>query len=382
MTPLPPAARSLARLAVGWTALSELVPLYPLYALLFLDTGLSATDVSLLFAAWSLTAVLTEVPAGALADRWSRRGVLVVAGVLEAAAFAVWTVAPSFWGFAAGFAVWGVAGALVSGTVEALVYDGLADVGAESAFARVNGAMTAAELLVQVPTAAAAGLLYALGGYPLVGWASAVVCLAWAALALRFPEPPREPDGGSLLGTLRRGVADVVHVPALRLTVLAVALVGGLDAVEEYFPVLAGDSGVPTVAVPVVVLGIALAGALGAALGGRADRLPDRALAMLLALAGVLLGVVAVVPGPAALAVVAVAYGLYLAVLVVAEVRLQERIDSTRRATVTSVAGLGVELGGLLVFLAWALGGVVAVAVLVLAVVPVVGAGLRRPVVR
>ena len=84
MTPLPPAARSLARLAVGWTALSELVPLYPLYALLFLDTGLSATDVSLLFAAWSLTAVLTEVPAGALADRWSRRGVLVVAGVLEA----------------------------------------------------------------------------------------------------------------------------------------------------------------------------------------------------------------------------------------------------------------------------------------------------------
>ncbi len=377
MTALPPAARPLARLAVGWTALSELVPLYPLYALLFLDTGLSAADVSLLFAAWSLTAVLTEVPAGALADRWSRRGVLVVAGVMEAAAFAVWTVAPAFWGFAAGFAVWGVAGALVSGTVEALVYDGLADVGAESAFPRVNGAMTAAELLVQVPTAAAAGLLYALGGYPLVGWVSAAVCLAWAALALRFPEPPREPDGGSLLDTLRRGAADVVHVPVLRLTVLAVALVGGLDAVEEYFPVLAGDSGVPTVAVPGAVLGIALAGALGAALGGRAARLPDRALATLLALAGVLLGAVAVVPGPAALAVVAVSYGLYLAVLVVAEARLQERIESTRRATVTSVAGVGVELGGLLVFLAWALGGVVAVAVLVLAVVPVVAAGLR-----
>jgi prepilin signal peptidase PulO-like enzyme (type II secretory pathway) len=105
--------------------------------------------------------------------------------------------------------------------------------------------------------------------------------------------------------------------------------------------------------------------------------LPDRALATLLALAGVLLGAVAVVPGPAALAVVAVSYGLYLAVLVVAEARLQERIESTRRATVTSVAGVGVELGGLLVFLAWALGGVVAVAVLVLAVVPVVAAGLR-----
>ena len=114
---------------MGWTALSELVPLYPLYALLFLDTGLSAADLSLLFAAWSVTALLTEVPAGALADRWSRRGALVAGGVLEAAAFVVWTVAPQYTGFLAGFVVWGVASALVSGTVESLVYDGLAEVG-------------------------------------------------------------------------------------------------------------------------------------------------------------------------------------------------------------------------------------------------------------
>jgi MFS family permease len=364
---------------VGWTALSELVPLYPLYALLFLDTGLSAAEISLLFAAWSVTAVLTEVPAGALADRWSRRGALVVGGVLEAAAFAVWTVTPHFGGFLTGFVVWGVAGALVSGTVEALVYDGLAEVGAEGSFARVNGWMTSAELLVQIPTAAAAGLLYAVGCYPLVGWASAGVCLAWAVLALRFPEPLREPDGDSVLGTLRRGVAEALRAPGLRLTVLAAALVGGLDAVEEYFPVLAGARGVPTVVVPAAVLGIMLAGALGAALGGRADRLPDRALPVLLLVSGVLLGAVALVPGPAALAVVALAYGLYLAVLVVAEARLQERIDSARRATVTSVAGLGTELAALLVFAAWAVGGVAAVAALVVAVVPVVAAGLRRP---
>ncbi|MDP9430047.1 MAG: MFS transporter, partial [Actinomycetota bacterium] len=69
-------------------------------------------------------------------------------------------------------------------------------------------------------------------------------------------------------------MTEAVRVPALRLAVLAVALVGGLDAVEEYFPVLAGDRGVPTVAVPAAVLGITLAGALGAALGGRAGRLP------------------------------------------------------------------------------------------------------------
>jgi hypothetical protein len=41
------------------------------------------------------------------------------------------------------------------------------------------------------------------------------------------------------------------------------------------------------------------------------------------------------------------------------------------------VAGLGIELASLLVFAAWAVGGPIAVAVLVVAVVPVVRAGLR-----
>jgi MFS family permease len=362
---------------VGWAALSELVPYYPLYALLFLDTGLSGAQLSALFAVWSVTGFVAEVPSGALADRWSRRGVVVLAGVLQAVAFAVWTAAPQLWAFAIGFAVWGVAGALVSGASEALVYDGLAGVGAADTYVRVNGWMTAAELLVQVPTAFAAAALYAVGGYPLVGWASVATCLAAAALALRFPEARRASDAESLARTLRDGVREALHSPPLRVLVPAVALIGGLDAVEEYFPVLAGEWGVATSVVPLAVLVVALAGAAGAALGGRADRLRGGTLLALLVVAAGCLAVAAVWARPAALALVAVFYALYLAVLVVAEARLQDRIAGAHRATITSVAGLGIELASLLVFAAWAVGGAVAVAVLVLAVVPVVRAGLR-----
>ncbi|WP_309229374.1 MULTISPECIES: MFS transporter [unclassified Blastococcus] len=366
-------------MAVGWAALSEFVPLYPLYALLFLGGGLSTAEVSGLFAVWSVTGLVAEVPAGALADRWSRRGVLVCSAVLQAAAFALWTAAPATASFAVGFALWGVSSALCSGTAEALVFDGLRAAGAEAAFARVNGRMTAAELLAQVPTALAATALHAAGGFALVGWASAAVCLLAGVLALRFPEPPRE-RADAFLATLRAGAEQVVRLPPLRLAVVAVALVGGLDAVEEYFPVLAADRGLPTGAVPLAVLVIALAGAAGAELGGRADGLPDGALPALLAAAGVLLAMAAVLPGAAALAALAVMYGLYLAVVVAAEARLQERIEGPYRATVTSVAGFGVELAGLLVFAAWALGGPAATALLVLAVVPVVVRGLRAPV--
>ena len=364
---------------MSWAALSEFVPLYPLYALLFLDTGLSTAEISALFAVWSVAAVLAEVPAGALADRWSRRGVLVCGAVLQAAAFGLWALAPGTAGFAVGFAVWGVSSALYSGTAEALVFDGLRDVGAEEAFARVNGRMTAAELLAQVPTALAAAALHAVGGFGLVAWVSAGISLVAGALALRFPEPPRDREDG-LLATLRDGAGQIARHAPLRIAVGAVALVGGLDAMEEYFPVLAADRGVPTGAVPFAVLVIALAGAAGAAAGGRADELPDGALPGVLAVAGLLLGVSAVLPGPGTVAALALAYGLYLAVLVAAEARLQERIEGSSRATVTSVAGLGVELAGVLVFAAWALGGAAATALLVLAVVPVVALGLRvRP---
>ncbi|MGX5657506.1 MFS transporter [Geodermatophilus nigrescens] len=361
---------------MAWTALSGLAPVYPLYALLFLDTGLTEPQVSALFALWSLTALVAEVPTGVLADRWSRRGALVLGGVLEAAGFVLWTVTPGLPGFAAGFVVWGVGGALVSGAAEALVYDGLAAAGAEDAYVRVNGAMTAAELLVQVPTAVLAGLLVQAGGYALVGWASVGTCLAAAGLATRFPEPPRTADDDGPEVPLRTAVGTALRRPGVLLAVAAVALLGSLDAIEEYFPLMARDQGVPTAVVPAAVLLVALTGAAGAALAGRAARLPSRALPLLLLASAVLLAAGALADGLPAVAAVAVSYGLYLAVLVVGEARLQERLPAAVRATVTSVAGLGIELGALLVFAAWALDGALAVAVLVALVVPVVARGL------
>jgi MFS family permease len=324
------------------------------------------------------------VPTGVLADRWSRRGALVLGALFEAGALALWTAVPETWSFAVGFAVWGLGGALASGALEALLYEGLQAVGAEGSYGRVNGWIGAVQLVAQVPTAFAATALFAVGGYPLVGWVSVGTCLLAAALATRFPEPPREPDGDgaaevrSFVGTLWRGVSEVARLPRLRAVVVGAALLGGVDGVEEYWPLMAGAWGVPAAAVPVATLAIPLAGAVGAALAGRAERLPTRWLLGLLGTSGLLLGAAGLWARPAALAAVAVFYGLYCAVLVVAEARLQHSITGPHRATITSIAGLGIELSSLLVFAAWAVGGTSAVALLVLAVVPVVAVGLRR----
>ncbi|HET9137719.1 MFS transporter, partial [Actinophytocola sp.] len=225
------------------------MPLYPLYALLFADTGLSAAQISVLFMIWSTVAFVAEVPTGALADRFSRRAALVASSALTACGFAMWVLLPGFAGFAAGFALWAFGGSLASGAFEALLYDGLAAAGAADHYPRLYGWIEALELLAQLPVAVAATVLFNLGGYQLVGWASVATCLGSAVLATRLPEPPRHtgPEDaapGGYFATLRAGLAEAARRPAVRAAVIAVAVLSGVDALEEYFSLMAADWGV------------------------------------------------------------------------------------------------------------------------------------------
>ena len=48
-----------------------------------------------------------------------------------------------------------------------------------------------------------------------------------------------------MLATLRAGLAVVRGRPGVRLALVAVAVLGGVDAIDEYFPLLAQDWGCP-----------------------------------------------------------------------------------------------------------------------------------------
>jgi MFS family permease len=377
-----------------------------LYALLFVDTGLSDAQISILFAIWSAVSILAEVPTGALADRYSRRGALVVAGVAQALGYVCWILLPGFPGFAAGFVLWGLGGALISGAREALLYDGLSAAGAQRQYATVNGWVVAAGLAAELPSAVLATVLFAVGGFTLVGWASVGVCLGAALVASQLPEPPRVVDnpgphdhfgdrgdpgepgvpgdpgapGGfddlgfpgdlgdshdlGYLATLRAGISEAATRPALRGVLVAAALLGGFDALEEYFPLITAGQGIPTGAVPLAMLPIGLAGALGAALAGAANRLRNLSLAFVLAGSMLLLGAAGPTRNPIGIVAVALFYGLYRAVLAVVDARLQARVRSGSRATVTSVAGLGVDFASFGLYAAWSLGEVRLVAAL------------------
>lgn len=354
--PATAGTRRLTRTLYGSAFCDEFVLLYPVYALLFSDTGLSVWQMSSLFAVWSLTSVVLEVPSGAWADAVSRRLLLVLGPLLTAAGFALWVLVPSYGTFALGFVLWGAGGALGSGALEALVYDELDRAGAADRYARVMGRARAVGITATMTAMGLAGPVFAWGGYEAVGAASVLVCLAGAVVATRFPEH-RKPsaDADRWSATLRAGLAEARTDRSVRGALLLVPAVTAVwGALDEYTPLLARDTGVARETVPWLLLVIWAGATAGSLLAGAAARLTTTGFAALLTGSALALAVGAAAGTPVALVLVALAFGGFQLATVLADARLQERIEDTGRATLTSVAGLGTELGTLATFGAYA----------------------------
>ncbi|MFF7531227.1 MFS transporter [Streptomyces bobili] len=350
-----PGVRRLTATLYGYAFLDEFVLLYPVYALLFADTGLSVGQMSSLFVLWSATGVLLEVPSGAWADAVSRRLLLWLGPLLGAAGFALWVFVPSYWAFAAGFVLWGARGAMGSGALEALVHDELERLGAADRYARIMGRAQAAGQVAVMTAMALAGPVFAAYGYPAVGAASVLACLLCAATATRFPEhrgpATAVPDGAGWAASLRSGLGEARRDRSVRgalLLVPAVAAVWG--ALDEYTPLLARDTGAADATIPYLLVTVWAGVTAGSLLAGPAERLGRRGFGALLTASALALAVGAGAGTPAGLALVAVAFGGFQLATVLADARLQQRIEGTGRATLTSVAGLGTELATITVY--------------------------------
>ncbi|WP_338040838.1 MFS transporter [Nocardiopsis baichengensis] len=354
----------MARSLYPYAFLVDLIPLYPLYVLLFADSGLSAAQISTLLIIWSLTAFGLEIPTGVLADLVPRNRLLGAAPLLSAAGFALWTFFPAYPSFAAGFALWGTGEAIASGTRQALVYDELERVGAAGSYARLIGRSRALGTTAVVAASAVAAPLLAHGGYTAVGIASMAAALAAVPFGFSFPERAGEPDrraagraadgpgAASPAGVLRTALSEVRRAPGARPALVAVAVLMGAGAMEEYLPVLARSFTGDTALVPLLLVPAFAAAAAGEWLAGRGTRHA----AGLTAAGAVLLAVGALTGHPLGMLPVAAAFGVFAWAAVAAETRLQNAVSGGARATVLSMSGVGAEGVAIAVFAAYGLG--------------------------
>jgi len=142
----PESLRRFLRLYYAYAFLFDFILAYAFYTALFGLEGLSLSEIGLLLAFWSASAIVLEMPSGALSDHYDRRWLLVVAPLLKSLTFLFWICAAgNFWFYAAGFFFWSLAQALQSGSREALLYERMDREGLSAEFDKVLGRDNAAE---------------------------------------------------------------------------------------------------------------------------------------------------------------------------------------------------------------------------------------------
>lgn len=351
---------------VVYLATRDLIPFYAVYAIFFTDNGLSTGEIGSLFIVWSVAGFVLEIPSGAWADTVDRRLLLIASGVVYVGVFLSWVVFPSYAGFLLGFALWGLSGAMQSGTFEAYLYDELTALGRSDEYAMVKGRAQFAASLAEIAAMPAAAGLLVLGGFELVGWVSvgAAVLHTLAAVALppaaKVESADELPPGGpwvrryaSMLGD---GLRETARVPTVRRAVIVAAALYGLFSIDEYYVLVGEEQGLGPVEVAWLSALLSLGFGLGTLAAGYTARWSSLRVAALYAVGAVVSSLGLLAGGWGGYVALAVGYALLANGYLVGETRIQEVIEGQARATVTSVWGLGTEFFAIASYAAVAVG--------------------------
>ena len=116
---------------------------YPVFAVIYLDFGMTLEQFAILNSIWAASIILAEVPSGALSDMIGRKKMVVAAGIFMVIEMVVWGFAPTsdldllFWILAINRILSGLAEAAASGADEALVYDSIDEAGKKEDWAKI-----------------------------------------------------------------------------------------------------------------------------------------------------------------------------------------------------------------------------------------------------
>jgi predicted MFS family arabinose efflux permease len=329
----------------------------PVEKLFMNEIGFDPAAVGVMAAAYAGVVPLVEVPSGLLADRWSRRGVLVVASVALALTALIGGMSTSVASYIGSALVLGVYFAMYSGTMDAIVYDTvLEELGDSDSFERRIGRIRLAESATLVTSSLAGGWIANVTTPRLTYFLTVPFAVLSVVALLRFREPQLHkteepiPLRRQLAVTYRTLLRSRGLLPIVTLAVLTALI---LQVVFEFGPLW-----LVALAVPAVAFGpywAVLVSTLG--MGGLlAGRIPfDRVWATGSAVT-VMIVSAATLAISSRVVVIVVAQVVLAALLAVASIHVTHRLHDAVPSSVRSGVASGVGAISWLAFLPFALG--------------------------
>ena len=237
------------------------------------ELGFDAAAVGVMAAAYSAMVPLLELPTGILADRWSRRGVLILSSVAITLGALFGGLSQNVTTYVISALLFGVYVACYSGTLDSVVYDTvLEETGDGADFQRRLGRVRAVEAVALVISALAGGWVAALLEPRVAYFLTVPFALASIGGYALFREPRLHRAAEPV--ALRRHLALTVRAVTRRGRLLPIVTLGVLAAVISQLVFEFGPLWLVALAVPAAAYGPYWAGlvstlGVGGLLAGR-----------------------------------------------------------------------------------------------------------------
>ena len=212
----------------------------PVEKLFMTEIGFTAATVGVMAAAYAVVVPVVELPSGILADRWSRRGLLVLSSLALATCALLGGLSTGVAVYIASAVFLGVYFAMYSGTVDAVVYDTvLEETGSSDGFEQSIGRVRVVESVGLVSSSLVGGWLAGETSPRMMYLLSVPVAAASVLALLRFREPQLHKAGerASLRGHLALTYGTITRrgslLPIVTLAVLTALVV---QVVFEFGP--------------------------------------------------------------------------------------------------------------------------------------------------
>ncbi len=133
---------------------------FPVITLYILSYSISFTQLGCIAAAATIASILTEIPGGIFADKYGKRLSLILASTFAIIYGILLTIGNGFVPFLVAAIFYGIGGAFLSGTTEAMLYDTLTDLHRKKEYKKVSGRLSFLTLLTSAAVLSITPLVY------------------------------------------------------------------------------------------------------------------------------------------------------------------------------------------------------------------------------
>lgn len=207
--------------------LTGLIFWYGIEKLFMASIGIDEVGVGLAAAVALLSGLLFDIPTGILADKWSRKGTLILGSLALAACSLVAGVSPGLTLYAFSMLLYGLYDVLVEGSYQAFVYDTLREEQRTKEYSRVIGWAYGLFLVGAGVANVASGFIAEAWSFEATYYLSLIPCALNIILLLTMREPQYHQleRKERVIRELGKATKNILHIRLLRiLTIIMISL--------------------------------------------------------------------------------------------------------------------------------------------------------------